>query len=356
MIWVRGGPTDRPRRGIVIVIDKIEVFIMERARAQLLELGFDHDTVERALRHADVAGNGRFDTSVESLVDWLLADQHSRETGQPRSDPKSRVPRPPGDLGGLDGVFEREKEQLDEFATLVQDGLNSVEALVLLSNEIETCARRMVERKRLNVETEDDILEDFLHGSNLAHVVDVADEGVGSAPRLTKKTSAPRARHATYAATDAINAINVINATMTEPCTRARQVGHVLVRHMRSSHGVLSLSEAYRIYNRSRVGNVATPDEFVRACAMFEAAGVPMSLERGALFCCDDSTDEILDKVVAAVSEATTGASRVDVSARMRLPVGVTALYLTRAESRALVARDDTARGVYYHANRFMSF
>ena len=129
-----------------------------------------------------------------------------------------------------------------------------------------------------------------------------------------------------------------------------------MVPHMRSSHGVLSLSEAYRIYNRSRVGNVATPDEFVRACAMFEAAGVPMSLERGALFCCDDSTDEILDKVVAAVSEATTGASRVDVSARMRLPVGVTALYLTRAESRALVARDDTARGVYYHANRFMSF
>ncbi len=213
MIWVRGGPTDRPRRGIVIVIDKIEVFIMERARAQLLELGFDHDTVERALRHADVAWNGRFDTSVESLVEWMLADQHSRETGQPRSDPKSRVRRPPGDLGGLDGVFEREKEQLDEFATLVQDGLNSVEALVLLSNEIETCARRMVERKRLNVETEDDILEDFLHGSNLAHVVDVADEGVGSAPRLTKKTSAPRARHATYAATDAINAINVIKAT-----------------------------------------------------------------------------------------------------------------------------------------------
>ena len=97
---------------------------MERARAQLLELGFDHDTVERALRHADVAWNGRFDTSVESLVEWLLADQHSRETGQPRSDPKSRVPRPPGDLGGLDGVFEREKEQLDEFATLVQDGLS----------------------------------------------------------------------------------------------------------------------------------------------------------------------------------------------------------------------------------------
>lgn len=321
---------------------------MERARAQLLELGFDHDTVDRALRHADVPWNGRFGTSVEMLVEWMLEHQgkHPREggRGQVRPDPERRVSRPSRALGGLDGVFEREKEQLEEFADLVRDGLNSIEALILLANEMETCTRRMVERKRLNVETEDDILEDFLHGSNSGHTM---DEGVSSAPRLAKMTSAPRTRRVTCAAND---------ATTTEPRARARQVGDVLAPHMRASHGVLSLSEAYRTYNRSRLGDIATPDEFILACAMFTSAGVPISLERGALFCCDLDADKILDKVVIAVSEATAGASRVDISARMCLPVGVTSLYLTRAESRALVARDDTARGVYYHANIFMTF
>lgn len=304
---------------------------MERARAQLLELGFDHTTVDRALRHAQVPGNDRFETSVETLVDWMLLE-HS-EGRKVRADPEPRYSRPCRPLGGLEGVFEREKEQLEEFADLVRDALHSVEALTVLANEMESCARRLVERKRLNAETEDDVLEDFLHGSN------VADLSIGAAPRVA--ASVPRGMEGTAAA---------------DPRTRASRVGDVLGPHMRASHGVLSLSEAYRIYNRSRLWDNATPDEFVQACATFEAAGVPIGLERGALFSCGRDADKILNKVVVAVSEAALGASRVDISARMGLPVGVTALYLFRAESRALVARDDTARGVYYHANKFMTF
>ena len=299
--------------------------VMEGARQRLIKLGFESSIVNEALCRA--AALGEENASVEKLVDWFLENNPNVAGGKEKAR-DADGPRPREAATGLDRVFERERRRVDEFADLVTDGLQSVKAFTVLAGEIENYTRSMIDRRRLNRETEDDIMEEMLHKS---HVAGVSVES----PSLPRSGPLPEGM---------------------DPCSRAHRVGKVLTPYTRASHGVLSLSEAYRVYNRSRLRDIATPEEFVQACALFETAGVQMRLERGAIFSSDGDADTILKQVVAFVSKSEKGASRVDVSSQMGLPVGVTTLYLNRAEARALVARDDTARGVYYHVNKFMTF
>ena len=279
-------------------------------RQQLADMGFrDEQVVEAVLQRGRDRG-----ASLHDIVEWIL-ERESAGRSQSRSDSE----RKDHDLGGLDSVFRREKQKLDEFWCLVEDGLRSVEALSVLAGEIELRTRSLVDRKRLNGETEDDIVDDMLSRSQVAG-------GCLDVPAST------------------------------DPRTHAQQIGQVIAPCMRSSYGVLSLSEAYRIYNRSRIRDIATPDEFVRACGEFEAAGVPLRLERGAVFSSGSDAEDVMKRVLTVITKSQNGSSSVDVSSEADMPVGVSALYLGRAESRALVVRDDTSRGVYYHVNKFMTF
>ena len=284
-------------------------------RLRLLQMGFARRVVDVALRH--FRATTTTNSSTEEIVSFLLEHETAIKL-QLEHDSRASQQGP----GGLENVFRREKNRLDEFVSLVEDGLFSVDALSVLADEIEFFTRSLVERKRLNGQTEDDIMDDMLHRSMMA----TGSEGEGPAGSTAG--------------------------------TMVAEIGRVLEPCARASYGVLSLSEAYRIYNRSRVAaftDIATPEEFVRACRKFEATDVPMCLERGAVFL-SEGIETFVKRVVDVVSNAAAGASRVDVGSKMGMPVGVAGLYLHVAEERGRIVRDDTPRGVYYHANRFHEF
>ena len=218
-------------------------------RKQLLQL-FDSRVVDVALRQfQDRRGN----LTTEEIAGWILDHgtavklqiEHDAGAARQRQRGQQQQKREQA-LGGLDRVFHREKKAVDELASLVEDGLHSVEALAVLAQEIESLTRNIVERKRLNGKTEDDIMDDMLHRS-------MTSSSTGS------------------------------TTGSTTPTGRAREIGRVLAPCARESYGVMSLSDAYRIYNRSRVGNlteIATPDEFVGACRTVRAGTGTLSRPR----------------------------------------------------------------------------
>ena len=224
-------------------------------RKQLLQL-FDSRVVDVALRQfQDRRGN----VTTEEIAGWILDHgtavelqiEHdagaARQRQQGQQQQQQQQQKREQALGGLDRVFHREKKAVDELASLVEDGLHSVEALAVLAQEIESLTRNLVERKRLNGKTEDDIMDDVLHRSMMT------SSSAGS------------------------------TAVSTTPTGRAREIGRVLAPCARESYGVMSLSDAYRVYNRSRVGNlteIATPDEFVGACRTVRAGTGTLSCSR----------------------------------------------------------------------------
>ena len=220
-------------------------------RKQLLQL-FDSRVVDVALRQfQDRRGN----VTTEEIAGWILDHgtavelqiEHDAGAARQRQQQQQQQQKLEQALGGLDRVFHREKKAVDELASLVEDGLHSVEALAVLAQEIESLTRNLVERKRLNGKTEDDIMDDMLHRSMMT------SSSAGS------------------------------TAGSTTPTGRAREIGRVLAPCARESYGVMSLSDAYRVYNRSRVGNlteIATPDEFVGACRTVRAGTGTLSRSR----------------------------------------------------------------------------
>lgn len=281
-------------------------------RSKILEMGFqDVRAVDAALRHCR---NVDRNCSVNNVIDWLLENEVTT-----RLHLQHEVKHTKRDKGGLDSVFHRERKRLEDFVRLLDSGFYSVSSLLAMADDIEELANGLVDRKRINRETEDDIMDDMLNKTQGTGM-----SGLPDTPDLPSK---------------------------------AKEIGRILVACTKSAYGVLSVSEAFRIYNRSRFRDACSPEEFLEACKLFDSVGVAMSLERGALFASDGAADALMSDVVRVVSQQESrGLSRVDISARVGMPVGITALYLNRAESRQIIVRDDTPRGIYYHMNEFSNF
>lgn len=265
------------------------------------------------------------DSSAELVVAWMLDHE---------ADLQHQIDHETGFFdvgeGGFGGVFAREQEKLNKDLGVITDGLESLEKLESLADTMERLAHEIFDRKRMEKETEDDIVDDSLYAAMVNHALVMS---------LSK---------------DHVQNVNVYYEEL------ARHIGKVVLEFTRSSYGVISLPEAYRLYNRSRFKEAVPPQDFIHACMIFDRVGMPLRVgcthphsNNRVIFSVDDSTKAIRDRIVSCIPDAGEGISRVAIALRAHVPVAVARYYLEEAEFQGLLARDDGPRGLFYYKNVF---
>lgn len=285
----------------------------------IVGMGYD----ERMARAAVQACGS--DSSAESVIAWLL----DHEGGL-----RHQIDQEEGFFdvgeGGFGGVFAREREKLDKDLEVITDGLESLEKLESLADTMERLVHEIFDRKRTEKETQDDIVDDSLYTAMVNHalVMSFSKEHVQN--------------------------VNVYYEEL------ARHIGRVIIEFTRSSYGVISLPEAYRLYNRSRFKEAVPPRDFMHACMIFDRVGLPLRIgcthihgNNRVIYYADESTKSLRDRIVACIPDACEGISRVAVALRADVPVAVARYYLEEAEFQGLLARDDGPRGLFYYKNIF---
>ncbi|KAI8103650.1 hypothetical protein M9435_004985 [Picochlorum sp. BPE23] len=289
----------------------------------IVGMGYD----ERMARAA-VDGCGQDSISAESVVAWMLDHE---------ADLQRQIDHETGFFdvgeGGFGGVFAREQEKLEKDLGVITDGLESLEKLESLADTMERLAHEIFDRKRMEKETQDDIVDDSLYAAMVNHALVMS---------LSKEH---------------VQNVNVYYEEL------ARHIGKVILEFTRSSYGVISLPEAYRLYNRSRFKEAVPPQDFVHACVIFDRVGMPLRVgcthphsNNRVIFSVDDSTKAIRDRIVSCIPDACEGISRVAVALRAHVPVAVARYYLEEAEFQGLLARDDGPRGLFYYKNVFHQY
>lgn len=295
---------------------KETIEIKDERIAQIMELGYDERVVSDAISACGPQA------SAEQVAMWLLDNEVSLKLQQDYDSGVFKLGQ-----GGIRSVFSREYKKLAANSDAVHQGLMNQESLNAWTEELDRVAHEIFDRKRLNGLSEDDIMEDMLFTSMLQN------ELIGCIP----KDDLPR---------------DVYIQEL------SRQIGHVLLMSSQLSYGVVSVSEGYRLFNRSRLQNVVGPCDFIEACIQFQRVSVPLtySKDSNAIFSQEPAMEEIRQQIISCVNDAP-GASRVYVSTKVGVPVGIVKHYLDEAEKRQLIVRDEKSpQGLVYYKNTFDQF
>lgn len=139
----------------------------------------------------------------------------------------------------------------------------------------------------------------------------------------------------------------------------ARQLTDFLAEPLHKSHGVMTLTDVYCLYNAARGIEMVSPLDLKKACLMFEPLKLPLrirNLKSGVTVVESGmaSEAEVDERMKAVVAE------RGNVSVDELANVSGMSLYIAKeqlegAEARGVLARDEsTIQGVRYYANLFM--
>jgi ESCRT-II complex subunit VPS36 len=139
----------------------------------------------------------------------------------------------------------------------------------------------------------------------------------------------------------------------------ARQLSDFLAEPLQKSHGVMTLTDVYCLYNAARGIEMVSPLDLRKACLMFESLRLPLrirNLKSGVTVVESGlaSEAEVDVRMKAVVAER--GNVSVDELANLSgMSLYIAKEQLEGAESRGVVARDESAiQGVRYYANIFM--
>ena len=289
---------------------------MDPRIAQIMDLGYREPVIRAALESCEPGA------CANDVITWLLDNEASLKLQLDHDADIFKLGE-----GGIRGVFSREYTKLVENFDAVHRGLMNQENLNALTKELDTIAHGIFDRKRLNGESEDDIMEDTMYKSMLEHDL------IGCIPE------------------ESVSRDVYIQEL-------SRQIGYVLLVSSRSSYGVMSVSEGYRLFNRRRFQNVVSPRDFIDACRHFQRVSIPLvyDADSSAIFSQEPAMEHIRRQILSCVS-TTHGVSRVHIATQTRIPVGIVKHYLHEAEKSQILARDEkSSRGLLYYQNMFHQF
>ena len=279
----------------------------------LIDMGYDEDVASFALKACGT--NSR----IEDAVAWLLEHESSVKLQLDFDSHYFTLGK-----GGIDNVFLREKKKLENNLCTIKSG--SLSADPSRAQEIKRLADEIYARKRLNGETVDDTMERMLFRASDIHLF------IG---RLSAK--------------------GLNRSVYTKEL--ARQIDHLLLNCTNSTQGAISVSEAYRLFNRCRSREFISPDDFMEACSVLDRVSVALRFAKrsnGIFF--RDFESHIQKAVISCISSSKSGVSKLHAATATKLPIGAVNLHLKEAEEQGLVVRDETPHGVLYCVNMFDRF
>ncbi len=209
-----------------------------------------------------------------------------------------------------------------------------------------------------NVDTEKSLKEAF---SDLASLMDKAKEMVELAEKFGEKVKKLESSNEETAEFQDL----LINLGISSPVSKqtagalfhqqlARQLSDFLTKPLQQNGGILTLTDAYCMYNRARGTDLISPEDMYRACSLFESLHLNMTLKTFAskvivIQSTSVGDAEIVKRVGELVtSKRTEGVTPVDVATAFNVSVVLAKEQLLLAEERQVLCRDESMEGLRF--------
>lgn len=133
----------------------------------------------------------------------------------------------------------------------------------------------------------------------------------------------------------------------------ARQLADFLVEPLRHAGGMVTLPDVYCIFNRARGAELVSPDDVLKVCKLWPTLGISLCLRRfdSGLTVVHDagySDEQTCARLGTLAYQSEGGITVADVARLCAVTLAVAREYLTIAEGRCVLCRDEGPEGVSY--------
>ena len=137
--------------------------------------------------------------------------------------------------------------------------------------------------------------------------------------------------------------------------TLARQLADFLLPKLKTTGGIMTLTDAYCLFNRSRASNLISPEDLIQAVDCLERLGIELSkrvFASGLIVLQDDSVND-LERAKKLQELARDGLHEMDAARLLHTSALLAHEQLLAAEQMGFLVRDESLESVRYFPNRF---
>lgn len=314
----------------------LALHIVLKADAKAGVLGFSSPKIALHLQGGDVTklsfhGNGR-DAFLKHLETALAQKQWQ---AQSKTDVKAAFSTRSAGIGGLLKDRKKQNMQTDRAMQAAFTDLDQLMAnakdIVGLSQKISAAVAR--QRSEENAQLTQVQQKEHAEFSSM-----LRDMGIASP---VTRTSAGAAYHVQL----------------------ARQLVDFLVVPLSKRGGMMSLTDAYCVFNRARGTELASPEDVLRAVELFDDLGLPVELRKfdsGVLVVQTRGLHDEARLLALFAAQSTTGPwsglSGIQVAEALGMSLTLAKQQLLQAEQHNLLCRDQSLEGLSFYPNLFLNF
>lgn len=245
-------------------------------------------------------------------------------------------------IAGLKRAVSAENKQRDE---ALQAAFSDIDALMGRAREMVELAERMrsqaAERERRSAAAPDGASSDG--GGEEALNEYMLSLGLPAVASMSVSRSSSRPGNSVFARELAADIVKFVRPILASPRTR----------------GIVSLTDLYCLFNRSRGSNLISPDDLLAACKVidkltppadcrFAVYGSGVAVLQAQTF---DET-EVRARLTRMAAQAS-GVSAFELAEALGMSLALAREQLLAAERAGLLCRDDTVTGMRFHSNFF---
>ena len=321
---------ERDERAVEIELERVRTVERERVGwfatafgGGALRLRWVDDSGEtRAMRVAARGASGEaFLDAVERAV-----ERRKREVSAPgltlsETDARRRAMGASASTAGVGGVVNRQVERAEETRRTMHEAFADLQSLMKKAGEMVALAERLAEATG-GKGGEVSELQRLVHGLGIKSPVTRVAAGADFHRELGKQLA------------DWIRPI------------------------LNSSNGIITLTDAFCLFNRARGVELISPQDMLRACESWESSGVDVHLrtfENGVMVIhtTKRSDEEVCARFKDALPSRTSSLDAYEAAKILETTPDISLEYLHMAEARGLLCRDDGPAQMRFYANLF---
>eukprot|EP00466_Bigelowiella_natans_P021382 jgi/Bigna1/133377/aug1.21_g8085 len=233
---------------------------------------------------------------------------------------------------GIQGLIKMQKDQAQRAEKNVDEAFHDLDALMGKASVMVDLAKRCSEGMRVRSDTKKEEHDRFS--------LMLTDMGI---PNPVTRSSAGSKYHEQLARQLADFFMQRRGASQE---TRLAEIG-----------GIITLPDAYCLFNRARGTEMVSPNDLLDACQLLERLHLPLACRKFdsnvlVIQAKDHSDEKMMEKVVAHI-KSSGAVSAIDLSRDLRLSLVLAKHHLSEAERSRLLCRDQSLDGIRFHINMF---
>lgn len=276
----------------------------------------------RMMRVAARGASGKaFLDGVERAVERRRREVSGGGSMLSETDARRRVMGASASTAGVGGVVNRQIERAEETRRTMREAFADLQSLMKKAGEMVVLAERLAEATGGKVGEISD-LQRLVHGLGIKSPVMRAATGADFHKELGK------------------------------------QLAEWIRPILNSSNGIITLTDAFCLFNRARGVELISPQDMLRACESWESLGVDVHLrafDNGVMVIhtTKRSDEEVCTRFKDALPSRTSSLDACEAAKILETTPDIALEYLHMAEGRGLLCRDDGPAQMRFYANLF---